>query len=239
MKVNDLVEYVVGHKSKIKIGKILDFRQHKQTKESYLVIGNEYNPSNKHDIILEDDVIRKMPLRERRYYHIHQHPNKLFVHQIQGYARRILKECDDAQIQKEFVVPRNYKDAEFKNMFYSKQERTRFDEDTYFKFFQSFKHYNQTNILSLGSGDIRLIFNMFLDFNRFDKLKKYKIIEIDIKKFLKIESMFDAMVKILKTNWNRDRFEQYFHVKKFYPKHAYKTDYAVPIKMIFTHIQSN
>merc|ERR1712232_793274 len=42
--------------------------------------------------------------------------------------------------------------------------------------------------------------------------------------------MFDALIKILKTNWNLDRFAQYYCVKKIYAKR----DCAVPIKMILT-----
>ncbi|MDY7097185.1 MAG: hypothetical protein SXU28_03510, partial [Pseudomonadota bacterium] len=65
------------------------------------------------------------------------------------------------------------------------------------------------------------------------------MIELDICKYLKIEAMFDKLVKILKTNWSCGRFNEYFYTKKYYANTAYKTDYAVPIKMILTHKPSN
>ena len=238
-QVNDLVFYRPRNKEKDIIGRVLQIKQHKVTKEFYLILCPEYDPLEKRDIILEDDVIRALPLRENRNYHININKHKNFVQQIQGYPRRILLECDRAGIEKEFVIPRSYKDVEFKNMYYSHEDITVFSHETYHHFFNSFKDYNPTNILNLGCGDIRILFDIFIDFNQFKKLKRFKVIEVDITKYLKIEAMFDKLVKILKTNWNLDRFNEYFYAKKYYAKHAYKADYAVPIKMILTHKPSN
>eukprot|EP01083_Nonionella_stella_P151033 482160_1 len=123
--INDLVAYVPEAKGEESFGRILDIKQHKETKEIYLTLCEEYRPS-KMDIILEDDVIRAIPIRENRYYHIHSNKSKHFVHQIQGYPRRILNECYNASVEKEFVVPRNYKKREYENMCYSNLEVTAF-----------------------------------------------------------------------------------------------------------------
>ena len=237
-QINDLVFYVPPKRNEEVIARVLEIKQHRKTGEYYVILQQEYNPARK-NTILEDDVTRALPLRENRNYHIHTHKHPQFVHQIQGYPRRILLECDRSSVDKKFVIPHRYKNIEFQNMFYSHQDTTIFDTNTYHKMFHSFTDYNPTNILNLGCGDIRLLFNIFIDFNRFTKLRKFKVIELDINKYLKIESMFDTLVKILKTNWNIHRFNEYFLAKKYYANSGYKTDYAVPIKMILTHKPSN
>ena len=48
--------------------------------------------------------------------------------------------------------------------------------------------------------------NLFLDFERFPALKQLTLVELDTRNFMRIEAMFDALVRVLSANWKARRF---------------------------------
>ena len=237
-RINDLVffneENTKKRENEEVMGRVLRIDRDAKTKEFVLTLCREYSVKDK-VVMFEEDIIRKVPLRENRFFAIHSNRNKYFLHGIQGYARRIIRECFDERIPKKIVIARNHKNIEFENGFYS-ESFSKFDDETYSKFLHSFSSFDGVNVLHFGCGDIRLLLEMFIDRKRFHSLKTLKVIEVDIDQYLKMEAMLDRFVRTL--NGNRsgsDPSNHSFFIKKVYAKN----DDAVPTKMTIKHKPSN
>jgi len=182
--------------------------------------------------LIEDDIVRAVPLGEVQYLDTQCHRNDTFyVAEINGYPQRIINELTKTSSTKPLVLPSNHKDIELKHDFTSISTPISFDDTTYHQIFHSFTTWNPRNVLQFGAGDTRMTLNMFIDFKQFTKLKLIKIIEIDAVKFHRIEHLFDGLVRILKSNFKDTRFSQLFMIKKEYQKRGE----VLPIKMTLKH----